>query len=113
VFEKRVLRIFGPKSDEVTREWKNYVKRTLMICTLTKYCSNNKIEKNEMGGACSSMGDRKGVYMVLVGEPEGKRPLERPRRRWEDNIEMGLQKVGCGTWTSSSWLRKGTGGGFL
>ena len=42
------------------------------------------------------MGDRKGVYRVLVGKPEGKRPLGRPRRRWEDNIEMDLQEVGCG-----------------
>jgi len=41
------------------------------------------------------MGDRKGVYRVLVGKPEGKRPLGRPRRRWEDNIKMDLQKVGC------------------
>ena len=42
------------------------------------------------------MGDRRGVYMVLVGKPEGKRPLGRPRRRWEDNIKMDLQEVGCG-----------------
>ena len=42
------------------------------------------------------MGDRRGVYSVLVGKPEGKRPLGRPRRRWEDNIKMDLQKVGCG-----------------
>ena len=42
------------------------------------------------------MGDRRGVYRVLVGIPEGKRPLERPRCRWEDNIKMALQKVGCG-----------------
>jgi len=42
------------------------------------------------------MGERRGVYRVLVGKPEGKRPLGRPRRRWEDNIKMGLQEVGCG-----------------
>ena len=42
------------------------------------------------------MGGRKGVYRVLVGKPEGKRPLGRPRRRWEDNIKMDLQEVGCG-----------------
>jgi len=41
-------------------------------------------------------GDRRGVYRVLVGKPEGKTPLERPRRRWEDNIKMDLQEVGCG-----------------
>jgi hypothetical protein len=42
------------------------------------------------------MGERRGVYTVLVEKPEGKRPLGRPRRRWEDNIKMYLQKVGCG-----------------
>ena len=43
-----------------------------------------------------SMGERRGVYWVLVGKPEGKRPLGRPMRRWEDNIKMDLQEVGCG-----------------
>jgi len=57
--------------------------------------------------------ERRGVYRVLVGKPEGKRPLGRPRRRWENNIKMDLQKVGCGVWTGSSWLRIGTGGGHL
>ena len=42
------------------------------------------------------MGERRGVYRVLVGKPEGKRPLRRPRRKWEDNIKMDLQEVGCG-----------------
>jgi len=42
------------------------------------------------------MGERRGVYRVLVGKPEGKRPLARPRHRWEDNIKMDLQEVGCG-----------------
>jgi hypothetical protein len=58
------------------------------------------IEKNEMGGACGACGEGRGVHRVLVGIPEGKRPLERPRRRWEDNIKMDLQEVGggCGDW---------------
>jgi hypothetical protein len=42
------------------------------------------------------MGEERGVYRILVGKPEGKRPLGRPRRRWEDNIRMDLQEVGCG-----------------
>jgi len=58
-------------------------------------------------------GERRGVYRVLVWKPEGKRPLGRPRHRWEDNIKMDLQEVGCGGWTRSSWLRIGTGGGHL
>ena len=47
-------------------------------------------------GQVACMEERRGVYMILVRKPEGKRPLGRPRRRWEDNIKMGLQKVGCG-----------------
>jgi hypothetical protein len=50
---------------------------------------------------------------VLVEKPEGKRPLGRPRRRWEDNIKMDFQEVGYGVWTGSSWLRIGTCGGHL
>ena len=49
-----------------------------------------------MGKACGTYGGREGAYMVLVGKPEGKRPLVRPRRRWVDNIRMDLQEVGCG-----------------
>ena len=48
-----------------------------------------------MGGACSAYGERRGVYRVLVGRPEGKRLLGRPRRRWEDKIKMELQEVRC------------------
>jgi len=58
-------------------------------------------------------GEKKGVYRVSVGKPEGKRPLWRPRCRWENNIKMDLQEVGCGVLTGSNWLRIGTGGGHL
>ena len=54
------------------------------------------MEKNEMGGACGAYGEGRGVYRVLVGKPEGKRQLGRPRRRREDNIKMDLQEVGGG-----------------
>jgi len=54
-----------------------------------------KIEKNEIGGACGAYGGR-GVHRVLVGKPEGKRPLGRPRLSWEDDIKMDLQEVGGG-----------------
>jgi hypothetical protein len=57
---------------------------------LTQYCSGDKIQKNEKGGARSTYGERRGVYRVLVVKPEGKRQLGRPRRRWEDNIKMDL-----------------------
>ena len=49
-----------------------------------------------MGGACSTYGERRGMYSDLVGKPGGKRPLGRPRRRWENNIKMDLQEAGCG-----------------
>ena len=49
-----------------------------------------------MDGACSACGERRGLYRFLVGKPEGKRPSGRPRRRWEDNITIDLQEVGCG-----------------
>ena len=62
---------------------------------LTQYYSGDQKEKNEMGRACSAYGER-GIYRVLVGKSEGKRPLGSHRRRWEDNIKMYLQKVGCG-----------------
>ena len=59
------------------------------------------------------MGEGRGVYRILVGKPEGKRPLGRPRRRWEDNIKMDLQEVVGLVRTGWSWLRIGTGGGHL
>ena len=59
------------------------------------------------------MGQGRGVHRVLVGKPEGKRPLGRPRRRWEDNIKMGLQEVSGVVGTGWSWLRIETGGGHL
>ena len=56
----------------------------------------DKIKKNEMGRHVASMGENRSVYRVLVGKPEGKRPLGIPRLKWEDNIKMDLQEVGCG-----------------
>ena len=59
------------------------------------------------------MGERRGLYKVLVRKPEGKRLLGRSRCRWEDNIKMDLQEWDVGVWTGSSWLRIGPGGGHL
>jgi hypothetical protein len=62
-----------------------------MLGACIGYSAGDKIEKNEMGGACRAVGgEGRGVYRVLVGKPEGKRPLGRPRRRWEDDIKMDL-----------------------
>jgi hypothetical protein len=66
-----------------------------------------------MGGACSSDGEGRGVYRILVGKLEENITLGRPSRRWEDNIKMDLQDVGCGVWAGFSWLRIEKGGGHL
>jgi len=55
-----------------------------------------KIRRMRLAGHVARMGEERGVYRVLVGKPEGRRPLGRPRRRWVDNIRMDLQEVGCG-----------------
>ena len=69
VFENRVLRkIFGPKRDEVTGDWRNYILRSLMICTAHPMCSGDQIEKNEMGGACSAYGGEKRFIQGFGGE---------------------------------------------
>ena len=65
-----------------------------------------------MGEACGAYGEGRGMHRVLVGKPEGKKPLGKPRRRWEDNIKMDLQEVGWKEWTGLIWLRIGTGGGL-
>jgi hypothetical protein len=58
------------------------------------------------------MGEGRNVYRVLMGNAEGKRPLERPRRRWEDGIKMYVREIGCG-WSKFTWLRIGIVGGLL
>ena len=71
-----------------------------------------KSRRIRWAGACGAYGGGRGVHRVLVGKPEGNRPLGRPRRRWEDNIKMDLREVG-GLETGWSWLRIGTDGGHL
>ena len=102
VFENRVLRrIFGPKRNDVTEDWRKLHNEELNDL----YCSPNiirviKSRRMRWAGHIARIGERRGEYMILVGKPEGKRPLGRPRRRWEDNIKMDLQEMGrcCGDW---------------
>ena len=87
-------RIFGPERDEVTGEWRRLHNKELYA--LTKYYSGYQIKKNEIGRACSTNGERRGAYRVVVGKPEGRRPLGRRNRRWKNNIKMGLREVRWG-----------------
>jgi len=72
-----------------------------------------KSRRLRWAGYVARIGERRGVYRVLMRKLEGKRPLTRTRRRWEDNMKMDLQEVGCGVWSGSSWLRIGMVGGHL
>ena len=99
VFERRVpRRIFGPKRDQETEEWRKLHDEELNVL----YSSPNSIlmiksRRMNWEGHVAYMGERRGPYRVLVGIPEGKRPLRRQRHRWEDNIKMDLQEVECRT----------------
>jgi len=98
LFENMVFRrIFGRRREEVTVEWMRLHNEELNDLS----CSPNivrviKSRRMRWAGHVARMGQEKGVYRVLVGKPEGKRTLGRPRRRWVDNIRMDLQEVGCG-----------------
>jgi len=100
VFENRVLRrVFGPKRDEVTGERKKLHNEELNdLYPLPNIVRVVKSRRMRWVGHVVRMGEDRCVHRVLVGKPEGKRPLGRPRRRWEDNIKMGLQEVGRGSW---------------
>jgi hypothetical protein len=96
VFENRVLkRIFGPKRDEETGEWRRLHNEELNDL----YSSPNiirviKSRRMRWAGHVACIGENRGAYRLLVRRPEGRRPLGRPRRRWEDNSKMDLEEVG-------------------
>ena len=98
VFENRVLRrVFGPKRDEVTGEWRKLYDEELRdLYSLSNIMRVVKSRRMRWAGQVARMGEGRNVHRVLVGKPERKRPLGRPRRRWEDNIKMDLREVGCG-----------------
>jgi len=98
VFENRVLkRVFGSKRDEVTGEWRKLHNEELRdLYSLPNIVRDVKSRRMRWAGCVAGIGERRVVHRVLVGKPEGKRPLGKPRRRWEDNIKMDLREVGEG-----------------
>jgi hypothetical protein len=98
VFENRVLRrIFGPKRDEVTGGWRKLRNEEQHgLYSSPSIVRVIKARRMRWAGYVASMGEVRGAYNILVGRPEGRRPLGRPRHRWEDNTEMDLREIGFG-----------------
>jgi hypothetical protein len=98
VFENRVLRrISGPNWDEVTGEWRKLHNGELHTLYLSPDIIRQiKSRRMRWAGHVARMGEGRNVYRVLVGQPERKRPLERPRRRWEVGIKINHRKIGWG-----------------
>jgi hypothetical protein len=102
VFENRVLRkIYGPKREEDGSWRKLYNDKLHSLYSSPNNFRVIKSRRMRWVGQVARMGEGKGVYRVLVGRPEGKRPLGRPRRRWEDNIKMDLREIGIG---EANWI---------
>jgi hypothetical protein len=106
VFENRVLRrIFGPKRDEVTGEWRKLHNEELHnLYSYPDIIRQVKSRRMWWAGHVACMEEERKVYKVLVGKPEGNRPLGRPRRRWEDGIRMDLWEIGFG---GVDWIQLG------
>jgi len=98
VYENRVLRrVFESQRDEVRGEWRKLHNEELRdLYSLPNIVRVVKSRRMRWAGHVARMGEGRGVHRVLVGKPKGKRPLGRPRRRWEDNIKMYLREVGGG-----------------
>ena len=117
VFGNRGLRkiIFGPKRDEVTEEWRKLRNEELNdLYSLPNIIKVIKLRRMRWMGHVAQMRERRGVYRILLGKPEGRRQFGSLGQIYEeDNIKMDLQEVGCGPWTGLIWLGIGIGGGHL
>jgi hypothetical protein len=121
VFENRVLtRIFGPKRDEVTGGWRKlhneelrnlYSSPSIIRMSSPSIIRMIKSRRMRWAGHVARMGAKRTAYRILVGMPEGKRPLGRPRRKWVDNITTDLREIG---WGGMDWIdltqNRGSGG---
>jgi hypothetical protein len=96
VFENRVLRrIFGQRRDEVTEDWRKLHNEELhRLYSSPSIIRMIKSRRMRWAGHVVRMVEKRNAYRILVGKPEGKRPLGRPRRRWVDNIKMDLREIG-------------------
>jgi hypothetical protein len=103
VFENKVLRkIFGPKWDEVTGEWRKLHNEELRdLYSSPSIIRTIKSRRVKWAGHVARTGEKRNAYRLLVGQPEGKRPLGRQRRRWVVNIRMDLGEVG---WGDVDWI---------
>jgi hypothetical protein len=115
VFENRVQRrIFGQKRNEVTGEWRKlHIEELHNLYSSPNTISQIKSRRMRWAGHVARMGEERKVYKVLVGKHEGKRPLGRPRRRWEDGLRMDLGEIGWAAWCGFSWLRLRACSGLL
>jgi hypothetical protein len=103
VFENRVLRnIFGPKRVEDGSWRKLHNDELHSLYSSPNIVRVTKSRRMRWAGHVARMGEGRGVYRILVGSPEGKRPLGRPRRRWEDNIKMDLGEIGV---DGANWIQ--------
>jgi hypothetical protein len=107
-------RIFGPTRDEVTGEWRKLHSRELHnLYSSPDIIRQIKSKRMRWTGHVARMGEGRNLYRVLVGKPEGRRQLGRPRRRWEDGIRMDLEEIGSGVCSGFTWRRIGTVGELL
>jgi hypothetical protein len=109
VFENKVLRrTFGPKRDGVTRGWRKLHNEELHNLHSSPSIIRMIMSRRRWAGHVARKGEKRNAYRILVGNPEGKRPLGRPKCRWVEHIKMDGM-----VWIGSIWLRIGTSGGLL
>jgi hypothetical protein len=114
VFENRVVRrICGPERGEVTGEWRKLQSEELHnLYSSPDITRQIKLRRIRWAGHVARMVEWRNLYRVLVEKPERKRPLEKPRRRWEDEIKMDIREIGWGVWSGFTWLGSGANGGL-